>query len=786
MHFPKRLVGIALLVFALSFTLSLTTTASFASTLAQITAGGNALFLPVDTSNGLPDGVNSANAPRAPHNTQRTRYARLNMTALAQAAASQNLGRTFSDSGITLDLFDGLTYTAFNTSLAARPSGESGYVWVGDIPSSPYADVLFVVGDGVFVGQIIGPEGNYAFETVASDLVAIHEIGAGTPHSLIDDDAMVPDESLAPDTAASANFDGTHADNGSIIDVMVLYTQAAREYAGDTSAMLADIDAAITYSNTIYNNSGINFDLRLAYTGEVIYADDGNYSVDSGLQPSLYQLTAKQGELINGEPVDPNGLLDDVHDLRDQYGADLVALITDGPNACGLGWLLLGSDNLDFRSRYGFSVSEASCLSGSVTFPHELGHNMGGFHDRANVTPGSPAPIYSYAYGYQDPGENFATVMAYSTGGVCTPYCPSIGRFSSPNQSYSGRVLGSTTPPTNMVQTLNKTRKFVAKFRQSIPNSLEAFDLIAPADNFVATDPALTFEWEIQPEADTYKLSIQDENGVVVFAEDISGVCSGTCSFTLPASPEWKPPFNKDLKWTVTARKTSTGGTYQPTPRRTIIADFMPASITLNAPAADAPITSQVITFEWADDTRIDEYQIVITDPAKKLKKVGWSARGAFGCNGTTCSANVDMASFSTPSQNGAYKWQVFGRRDETAGKTKSVKRGFTANFYPTPITLTSPIEAETVDTKTPAFIWNEVDGIVQYRVIVRRVSDGKLYQSPWTDAGTICVSDVCTLNTLTVPTGALKWEVWGRIPNLAGKAKSVKVGFKVKLTPAP
>lgn len=783
MHFPKRVVGIALLLLALL----LTTTANFASSnstesdfptaaFIPVAAGGNALFLPA----ALPDGVSST--ARAPHNTQRTRYAHLNLTALAQAAASQNLGRVFNDSGITLDLFDGLAYTAFNTSIGARPSGENGYVWVGNIPSVPYADVIFVVGDGVFVGQITSPEGNYAFESVASDLVAIHEIGTGTPHSLIDDDMAIPDDSLAPDTSASPNFDGTQNDDGSVIDVMVVYTQAARIASNGKAGMLAKIDGAVVFSNTIYDASGVNFDLRLVHAREVTYNDGG------GMSKSLYQLTAKKGELINGNNVDPSGLLDNVHNLRNQYGADLVALITDGPDACGLGWLLLAADNANLRSRYGFSVTEAHCLGANITFPHELGHNMGGFHDRANAPdPEDLAPIYPYAYGYQDPDQSFVTVMAYNTGGECPSQwqsgkCPSIGRFSAPDQDYFGDLLGSNSPPTNMVLTLNNTRTFVAQFRAA--KMLQAFDLISPADNFVATDPALTFEWEIQPEADTYKLSIQNEDGIVVFAEDMAANCSGTCSFSLPASPTWKPAFNKDLKWTVTARKTSTGGTYQPTPRRTIIADFMPAAIALNTPAADAPITTQVITFEWADDTRIDEYQIIITDPAQKLKKVGWSARGDFGCNGTTCSANVDMASFSTPSQKGAYKWQVFGRRDEATGKTKSVKRGFTANFFPTPITLTTPSAAETVDTKTPTFIWDEVDGIAQYRVIVRKVSNGNLYQSPWTDAATLCVADVCTLNTLTVPTGGLKWEVWGRIPGLAGQAKSAKVGFKVVLAP--
>lgn len=774
--YSQRLVSLALILFVLCLPAPTQASANSEVTNSSTasTVGSNALFIPVD----MPSDSLMTAAGHAPYNIQRTRYARLNFAVLAQAAASQNLGRVFYDSGIILDLFDGLTYTAFNTSIDVRPTGDEGYVWVGTIPDVPFSDVILVVGDGVFSGQIISPVGNYVFSSVSADVVAIHEIEAGSPPGMLADDALIADKSLVSPNRANGTLNQPYSDDGSVIDVMIVYTQNARNRAGSMKAVRANIDNTVMLTNAIYAQGKIDLRLRLVYTAEVNYDDSG------GMLQSLLHVRARQGD-----DDDPDGLMDEVHRWRDQYDADLVALITAGPDGCGIAWVLMAMDDAIWSSNYGFSVTDSMCLMGGTTFQHELGHNLGGAHDRANS---GGTHIYDYAYGYQEPNKTFVTIMAYSSGGVCsTPggsgYCARIARYSSPYQSYNGLKLGSLQPPTNMVRTINNTRAFVANYRQSKTYTLSEFRLISPANDFIATDPALTFEWERHPHADIYKLQITDKSGATVFTRNVSAdACDITCKFPAPPAPDWKPPVNKKLKWTVTARKTLNDATYQARPIRTIIPRFLPASIALTSPIANAPITSRFITFEWQDNTRIDQYQIVITDPAKKLKKIGWSPRGNFSCDGTTCSATVDMAAFSTPAPKGTYRWQVLGRRDEAAGSTKSVRRSFMANFYPTPIMLNSPVEAEIVDTKTPTFIWDEADGIEQYRVIVRRVSDGKLYLSPWADTETICVSDVCTLNTLNVPTGALKWEVWGRIPKLSGAAKSLKSGFKVKLIPAP
>jgi hypothetical protein len=70
-----------------------------------------------------------------------------------------------------------------------------------------------------------------------------------------------------------------------------------------------------------------------------------------------------------------------------------------------------------------------------LAFAHEIGHNLGAGHDRANVSSGFEC-IYEYSYGYRVSG-NFHTVMAYKCLG-----CTTIPYYSSPNITYNGVTIG--------------------------------------------------------------------------------------------------------------------------------------------------------------------------------------------------------------------------------------------------------------------------------------------------------------------------------------------------------
>ena len=74
--------------------------------------------------------------------------------------------------------------------------------------------------------------------------------------------------------------------------------------------------------------------------------------------------------------------IDEVHGVRDQYGADLVHLIAALDNSCGRAYRMRSV--LSSFATFAFGVTDYSC-HWKFTFAHELGHNMGLSHDRYAV-----------------------------------------------------------------------------------------------------------------------------------------------------------------------------------------------------------------------------------------------------------------------------------------------------------------------------------------------------------------------------------------------------------------
>lgn len=203
--------------------------------------------------------------------------------------------------------------------------------------------------------------------------------------------------------------------------------------------MIALANQSIAVTNQAYINSGVNLALELAYAEETTLSEAG---VDMSTLLSRIR--------SNGD-----GFGDDVHTIRNQVMADFVSLFTsrDMGGYCGIA-SLMSSVSTSFAPS-AFSVVGRNCATGNLSFPHELGHNMGSHHDRANA---GSTPAYSYSYGRQFPPESplYRTIMSYG-GMTRVPY------FSSPNVSYGGYATGTSTE--NNALSLNNVASTVVRFR---------------------------------------------------------------------------------------------------------------------------------------------------------------------------------------------------------------------------------------------------------------------------------------------------------------------------------
>jgi len=208
-----------------------------------------------------------------------------------------------------------------------------------------------------------------------------------------------------------------------VVDIFVAYTPAARAYNGGTNGMLAAINSYVALTNTCYTNSDVAITLRLVGTAEVNYTETGSFGTDLGRLQNL-----------------SDGYIDEVGTLRDAYGADLLCLVRRDAAAGVAGIAYVGSGTPGFAS-YACSVVADVWAAGNLAFPHELGHNFGALHDRANA--GGATHPYSYGWRfYGNDARQYITVMAYQPG-TRIPY------FSNPSILYQGQPTGVASPAAN-------------------------------------------------------------------------------------------------------------------------------------------------------------------------------------------------------------------------------------------------------------------------------------------------------------------------------------------------
>ena len=360
-----------------------------------------------------------------------------------------------SASEVSLTLADGNVITA-RVQRTVDDAKFNSRTWVGTVDGAEGSVVVLTKARGVVTGFV-----NYEGQILEI------QPAAGGKHVLysVDESKLPKGEPVrAPKlqgdavgaTVADTGISGTTDGTSVVQDVLVLYTAASANRYGQAS-IESQIQSAIQSANQAYQNSEVGITLRLV-----------------GLQQSTIVEQSNMDSTVNVLQADSG-----VARIRDEAAADMVMLVSENSDYCGLANLM--TSNSSSFAPYAFGAVYSSCLS-NQSLAHELGHQQGLMHDRSSSS--GWAGVYPYSYGHRrctSDSTAFRDVMSYPCGSA-----PRVLLFSNPNLTWNGFPAGISyeSDPANSAEaarSLNNTAATVAAFRGGSTGTLPTSAPSAPS-----------------------------------------------------------------------------------------------------------------------------------------------------------------------------------------------------------------------------------------------------------------------------------------------------------------
>ena len=237
---------------------------------------------------------------------------------------------------------------------------------------------------------------------------------------------------LGPAAISGGHFRDVRTQPEVAITVLAAFTKSSATFYSDIERDL--IALAIEDANQSFRMSGLgNVRLKLVHAYETDYVENGSHF------NHVFRFADKG-----------NGIMDEVHAIRDQYKADVSVLIVNDPMGCGL------AAQIRAPADRAFAVVDQGCAATSYSLAHEIGHLIGARHDPGLDDSMEP---FSYGHGFVH-GTEWRTMMAYKES--CNG-CARVPVWSSPSIRVKGEPAGDDVSDNARVIAEEATR--VADFR---------------------------------------------------------------------------------------------------------------------------------------------------------------------------------------------------------------------------------------------------------------------------------------------------------------------------------
>jgi hypothetical protein len=423
-----------------------------------------------------------------------------------ELASAASLFEPGSDRTVQLDLFPDLSVIAVRERVEISPAGR---VWIGTTPAYDGGRVLISASSDAVVANVWTFFGTYRIQRGLGGYL-VQQL-APAPGADVDD-AVVPPPSVGG-TPPVRKAPGPSKDDGSVIDVMVLYTPAAMAAWGSDAAAKAAIGIDVATVNTAFLNSRLPSKVRLVYTGRVDSVEAGSSGLD------LTRLRT------------PNdGFMDAVQALRDLYAADLVALVVTDNDSCGRAYVRLPGQD----ASWAYSVVSRACVANARTSAHEWGHNLGLMHDWYVA---DTSGYFADSHGFVSLQAGFYDLMAYPS--LCADSrtsCQQLFQYASPNILYrnvpTGILSGTdvscrigdishTDCDADGVRTILTTLSQVAQYRDSATNT--RFFALVPGQSVVSNSGQFGLTYQ----TDGNLVVTDTRTGTPTWFSNTSGVTAG-------------------------------------------------------------------------------------------------------------------------------------------------------------------------------------------------------------------------------------------------------------------